>query len=243
MRWNKNDQFSVENLFTFKVTEPQEAIDYFNLGIKNKIVASHQMNSASSRSHCIFSIKIEVMDHNNTDDVIVSKLQLVDLAGSERTSLTGNVGVAQKESVDINQSLLCLRKVIQGLADQSKTKKHIHIPYRESKLTSLLKQSLGGNSYTLMIACLAPNDKYIEENISTLNYATKASSIKLQPKKNEDPKTRYINQLKKKIVSLEKELAAANDHITFLTDLTGDGGDVSGYGDGGQVEGAEGENK
>jgi Kinesin motor domain len=106
-------------------------------------------------------------------------MQLVDLAGSERSSQTGNTGLAAKEAIDINKSLFTLRQVITSLAEGSKNKKSVaaHIPYRDSKLTSLLKQSLGGNSYSLMIACLSPSDTYAEENVSTLNYATKASHI------------------------------------------------------------------
>jgi hypothetical protein len=180
------------------------------------------MNNASSRSHCIFTLNTEVRDSNDIDNVISSKLQLVDLAGSERAGLTGNTGLAYKESVDINKSLLTLRKVINGLADK-KSKNKAHIPYRESKLTSLLKQSLGGNSYSLMIACMPPSDEYLDENISTLTYATKASYIANEPNKNEDPRMKIIHELRKKVTSLEKELTAANDHITFLSSLTGAG--------------------
>jgi hypothetical protein len=109
-----------------------------------------------------------------------------------------------------------LRKVITGLADSYKSKKATalsHIPYRDSKLTCLLKQSLGGNSYCLMIACLSPSDAYLEENISTLNYATKASFISNEPVKNEDPKLKLINELKHKVINLQRELASANNHI------------------------------
>lgn len=96
------------------------------------------------------------------------------------------------------------------------------IPYRESKLTCLLKQSLGGNSYTLMIACLSPSDRYIDENLSTLNYAARASLISNVPTKNIDPKVLLINEQRKKISDLEKELRNANHHIQFLTQLNED---------------------
>jgi len=131
---------------------------------------------------------------------------LVDLAGSERQSATGTTGLAQKESIDINKSLFTLRQVITGLADSAKSGKKMaslqHIPYRDSKLTCLLKQSIGGNSYCLMIACLSPSDAYVEENLSTLAYATKASFISNEPTKNEDPKMKLINELKSKVSSL-----------------------------------------
>lgn len=179
------------------------------------------MNNASSRSHCIFTINVEQSSADDVNNVVISKLQLVDLAGSERAGLTGNTGIAYKESVDINKSLLTLRKVINGLSENKSNSKKAHIPYRESKLTCLLKQSLGGNSFCLMIACLPPSDKYLDENISTLTYATKASYIANEPNKNEDPRMKIIHELRKKVASLEKELQAANDHIIFLTSLTG----------------------
>lgn len=179
IRWSKNDQFTVENLFVFRCNNAEHAIQLYNKGVKNKVVASHNLNHASSRSHAIFSIIVETVDNSATDNCVVSKLQLVDLAGSERSSQTGNTGLAAKEAIDINKSLFTLRQVITSLAEGSKKKLSVasHIPYRDSKLTSLLKQSLGGNSYSLMIACLSPSDYYVDENISTLNYATKASFI------------------------------------------------------------------
>lgn len=119
-------------------------MELFHRGIKNKIVASHLLNHASSRSHAIFTVTLEIIDHANVENVITSKLQLVDLAGSERTSMTGNQGQHVKESIDINRSLFTLRKVISGLADNmggAQKAEHVavHIPYRDSKLTSLLK--------------------------------------------------------------------------------------------------------
>lgn len=111
-----------------------------------------------------------------------------------------------------------LRKVITALTDaeSKKTKQDGFVPYRESKLTQLLKQSLGGNSYTLMIACLSPSDKYIEENISTLQYAARASQISNLPMKNVDPRLMFLNDHKKKITDLESELRQANEHIQNL---------------------------
>lgn len=115
----------------------------FHSGIKNKVVASHNLNHASSRSHAIFTITIETVDPSNLDNVVTSKLQLVDLAGSEKISATGTTGHTAKESIDINKSLFVLRKVINSLSELS-TKNAVnevnyHVPYRDSKLTSLLK--------------------------------------------------------------------------------------------------------
>jgi len=134
IRWNKTDQFIVENLFIFECFAAEDALQLFNTGIKNRIVASHNMNNASSRSHCIFTINVEMTSTDDPDNIVISKLQLVDLAGSERAGLTGNTGIAYKESIDINKSLMTLRKVINGLSDK-KSKNKAHIPYRESKLT------------------------------------------------------------------------------------------------------------
>lgn len=117
-------------------------------------------------------------------NVTVSKFQLVDLAGSEKQALVKTEGIHAKESIDINKSLLVLRKVITALTEKRSDQKFV--PYRESKLTQLLKQSLGGNSYTLMVACLSPVDRFLEENVSTLNYAARASLISNAPMKNLD---------------------------------------------------------
>lgn len=127
------------------------------------------------------------------------------MAGSERIGLTGAQGTQAKESIDINKSLFTLRQVITILADSSRSKGQkdkSYVPYRDSKLTSILKQSIGGNSYCLMIACICPNDFFIEENISTLTYATKASYITNQPTVNDDPRNKAINELRKQVKSL-----------------------------------------
>lgn len=142
----------------------------------------------------------------------------MDLAGSEKQSQTGTTGKQAKESIDINKSLHVLRKVITALTDTKKqSNNNSFVPYRESKLTCLLKQSLGGNSYTLMVACLSPSDRYFEENLSTLNYASKASQISNLPTKNIDPKLLIMNDQKKKIIDLDAELKNANIHIQNLS--------------------------
>ena len=130
--------------------------------------------------------------------MIVSKLQLVDLAGSERINGIEYDSKLTKECIEINKSLFTLRKVITTLNDIQTTGKATYVPYRDSKLTSLLKDSIGGNSYSLMISALSPSDKFVEENISTLNYSTKAAYIANMPTKNQDPKLILIAQLKVK---------------------------------------------
>jgi len=156
LRWTEKDQFTVENLFVFECKTADEVLGLFHQGIRNKVMASHKLNLSSSRSHCILSLRVESVDSKTSQNLIVSKLDLVDLAGSERTSLTGNeTPLAQKESIEINKSLFTLRQVISTLADTQKAslekKKERQAPYRDSKLTCLLKQSIGGNSYCLMV--------------------------------------------------------------------------------------------
>ena len=137
----------------FACTTPEELEFLFQMGVRNKTMASHRLNNASSRSHCIFEIKIEFSDMKDPDDVVVSKLALVDLAGSERSSWVNTDGRLAKEAIEINKSLFTLRQVINAIYDSQNrgSKNEHHIPYRESKLTSLLKQSIGGNSYCLMV--------------------------------------------------------------------------------------------
>lgn len=121
---------------------------------------------------------------------------MVDLAGSERQCLSENNEKLTKECIEINKSLFTLRKVITTLTEAQTTGKSLYVPYRDSKLTCLLRESIGGNSYSLMISCLNPSDKFIEENITTLNYSTKATYISNKPVKNQDPKIRLICELK-----------------------------------------------
>ena len=136
IRWTKKDQFVVENLYVFECQTHEEAVKLFKFGSQNKVLASHNLNEFSSRSHSIFSLTIESTDLKVGHNVTVSRLQLVDLAGSEKQALTGTTGVHAKESIDINKSLLVLRKVITALTDaKGNTDTNMVIPYRESKLT------------------------------------------------------------------------------------------------------------
>jgi Kinesin motor domain len=194
LRWNKQEDFYLENLFMHPCYTYNEILSLYHTGLKNKFIASHNANSFSSRSHCILSLNIEGID-TETGTISTSKLQLVDLAGSEKVSQTGNEGMALKESIEINKALFTLRQVINNLA-LVKDGEAKYIPYRDSKLTSLLKQSIGGNSYCLMVACIAPMDYFFEDNLSTLSYAKKASCISNEPVKNTDPKTKLIKSLR-----------------------------------------------
>jgi Kinesin motor domain len=212
MRWNRQDEFYVENLYSYPCYTSEEVLSHYHRGIKNKIMSSHNMNLNSSRSHCIFGLTVEALD--KTGRILKSKFQIVDLAGSEKVSQTGNEGLQLKESIEINKALFTLRQVITNLSGGD-----TYVPYRDSKLTSLLKQSIGGNSYCLMIACLSPIDDYLEDNISTLEYATKTGCISNEPVKNVDPKTRVIKDLKNEVKKLKKDLVSAEKHIDLLTQM------------------------
>ena len=151
-------------------------------GNKNRTSGATNMNQNSSRSHAIFQIVVEMAEHHSKS-VKVGKLNLVDLAGSERQAKTGATGERFKEATKINNALSSLGNVIYALAENS-----AHIPYRDSKLTRLLQDSLGGNSRTIMIANIGPASVNYEDTIITLRYAYRAKNIKNQPIKNENIK-------------------------------------------------------
>ena len=218
LRCNLKEDFYVENLFMYKCSTVNEVLYHYHTGIKNKVMASHNLNSASSRSHCILGLTIEGVD-SESGGITTSRLQLVDLAGSERVSMTGNEGIALKESIEINKSLFTLRQVISNLC-ALREGENVFVPYRDSKLTSVLKQSIGGNSFCVMISCLAPSDQFFEENISTLTYATKAGCIYNEPIKNVDPKTKVVKKLRQEISSLQSELQQAYKQIDILTEIS-----------------------
>ncbi|XP_054906402.1 kinesin-like protein KIF17 isoform X5 [Poeciliopsis prolifica] len=169
-------------------------------GWKNRAVACTLMNKDSSRSHSIFTIRLEICntDAAGQDHIRAGKLNLVDLAGSERQSKTGATGERLREATKINLSLSALGNVISALVvGRSK-----YIPYRDSKLTRLLQDSLGGNTRTLMIACLSPADNNYEESLSTLRYANRAKSIQNRPRINEDPKDALLREYQEEIKKL-----------------------------------------
>lgn len=175
------------------------------VGQKNRSVASTLMNEGSSRSHSIFTITIETAETgtDNQEHIRVGKMNMVDLAGSERQSKTGASGETLKEATKINMSLSALGNVISALVD-AKTN---FIPYRDSKLTRLLQDSLGGNTKTVMCACIGPVDYNYDETLSTLRYAYRAKSIKNKPRINEDPKDAMIREFQDEIARLKSKLA------------------------------------
>ncbi|KAL0490938.1 kinesin-like protein KIF, partial [Acrasis kona] len=183
-------------------------MELFMTGVKNKHMASHRLNHSSSRSHCIFEVSVTQQMESTSDSeqkehqVVTSKLCMVDLAGSEKSQLHEQEQMI-KESININRSLLTLGKCISALTN--KNQPQLHVPYRESQLTKLLKHSLGGNCYTLMIACISPNDAFIDENVNTLYYASRAKRIQNAPVLNEDEQQKTIRLLKRQVHDLKAE--------------------------------------
>lgn len=204
MKEDPNTGVFVKNLTNVVVESVEDMTAQLNKGLSFRTVAATLMNSESSRSHSIFSIVVEMStkDETGKEHLRAGKLNLVDLAGSERPKKTGATGDTLKEGAKINLSLTVLGNVISALADG----KGKHIPYRESKLTRLLQDSLGGNTKTLMIAAVSPADYNYDETLSTLKYANRAKNIKNKPKINEDPKDAMIREFKEEIERLKKLL-------------------------------------
>lgn len=175
-------------------------------GLEGRTVAATNMNAESSRSHSIFTIVVEmssVEEETGREILRAGKLNLVDLAGSERQKKTGASGDTLKQGAMINLSLTSLGNVIQALTEARE-----HIPYRDSKLTRLLQDSLGGNTKTLMIAAISPADYNFDETMSTLRYANRAKNIKNKPKINEDPKDTLLRSYREEIERLKAQLEA-----------------------------------
>jgi kinesin family protein 4/21/27 len=180
------------------------------------------MNQHSSRSHAIFTIIVEqrsIVECAISSDVITAKFHLVDLAGSERAKRTGAVGMRFKESVTINCGLLALGNVISALGDERKRCQHV--PYRESKLTRMLQDSLGGNSRTCMIACISTAGTNFEETLNTLKYANRARNIRNKPVINRDPQSVMLNQLRHEILALQMELLKSRTRNMELEPIRG----------------------
>ncbi|XP_036971067.1 kinesin-like protein KIF1A isoform X19 [Acanthopagrus latus] len=209
----------VEDLSKLAVTSYNDIQDLMDSGNKARTVAATNMNETSSRSHAVFNIiftqKRLDADTDNTSEK-VSKISLVDLAGSERADSTGAKGTRLKEGANINKSLTTLGKVISALAEvdsgsnKNKKKKKVEsfIPYRDSVLTWLLRENLGGNSRTAMVAALSPADINYDETLSTLRYADRAKQIRCNAVINEDPNNRLVRELKEEVSRLKDLLCA-----------------------------------
>ena len=212
----------VDGLSQLAVISFQEIEDLMIEGNKSRTVAATNMNNESSRSHAVFTV---VLTFTLTDALSgvsgekVSRISLVDLAGSERAVKTGAVGERLKEGSNINKSLTTLGLVISKLSDQSNTKsKDKFVPYRDSVLTWLLKDNLGGNSKTVMVATVSPAADNYEETLSTLRYADRAKRIVNHAVVNEDPNARIIRELRAEIDALKEMLLHANQPGAALTE-------------------------
>ncbi|KAG0935318.1 hypothetical protein G6F57_008590 [Rhizopus arrhizus] len=206
----------VQDLSRLAVGSFEDIDQLMDEGNKARTVAATQMNATSSRSHAVFTIFVTQRTQDPTTKQTaekVARISLVDLAGSERANSTGATGVRLKEGANINKSLTTLGKVIAGLAEQAsaepkkgskKAKDASHIPFRDSVLTWLLKDSLGGNSKTCMIAAISPAD--YDETLSTLRYADQAKKIKTKAVVNEDPSAKAMRELKDEVEALRQAL-------------------------------------
>ncbi|KAM9107332.1 kinesin-like protein KIF1B isoform 6-T7 [Megaptera novaeangliae] len=226
----------VEDLSKLAVTSYTDIADLMDAGNKARTVAATNMNETSSRSHAVFTIVFTQKKHDtetNLSTEKVSKISLVDLAGSERADSTGAKGTRLKEGANINKSLTTLGKVISALAEVSKKKKKTDfIPYRDSVLTWLLRENLGGNSRTAMVAALSPADINYDETLSTLRYADRAKQIKCNAVINEDPNAKLVRELKEEVTRLKDLLRAQGlgdiiDTDPLIDDYSGSGGKSS----------------
>ncbi|XP_070143750.1 osmotic avoidance abnormal protein 3 [Drosophila kikkawai] len=220
---------TVPTLSSQPVINAMQCYRWLNVGNQNCITAATLMNENSSRSHTIFTITLE-QSHNFTKNITSEdadldpeilragirrgKLNLVDLAGSERQGKTGAQGERLREATKINLSLSALGNVISSLVN-GKTK---YVPFRDSKLTRLLQDSLGGNTKTLMISCISPSSINYDETITTLRYASRAKKIANKPTINEDPKDAKIRQYQNEILYLKKKLEEKQQNIDNRTD-------------------------
>ncbi|XP_071073893.1 kinesin-like protein KIF1B isoform X9 [Dasypus novemcinctus] len=232
----------VEDLSKLAVTSYTDIADLMDAGNKARTVAATNMNETSSRSHAVFTIVFTQKKHDaetNLSTEKVSKISLVDLAGSERADSTGAKGTRLKEGANINKSLTTLGKVISALAEvdnctskSKKKKKTDFIPYRDSVLTWLLRENLGGNSRTAMVAALSPADINYDETLSTLRYADRAKQIKCNAVINEDPNAKLVRELKEEVTRLKDLLRAQGlgdiiDIEPLIDDYSGSGGKSS----------------
>ncbi|XP_030933548.1 kinesin-like protein KIN-4C [Quercus lobata] len=216
IRETVNGGITLAGVTEAEVRTKEEMATYLSRGSHARATGSTNMNSQSSRSHAIFTITMEqkkvahfvagVTNEDIGDDILCAKLHLVDLAGSERAKRTGADGMRFKEGIHINKGLLALGNVISALGDEKKRKEGGHVPYRDSKLTRLLQDSLGGNSKTVMIACVSPADTNAEETLNTLKYANRARNIQNKAVINRDPMAAQMQRMRSQIEQLQTEL-------------------------------------
>eukprot|EP00804_Cyclotella_cryptica_P008836 CCRYP_013065-RA/>CCRYP_013065-RA protein AED:0.02 eAED:0.02 QI:2973/1/0.66/1/1/1/3/0/836 len=200
--------FHFKNLSVHSASSEEEALNLLFLGDTNRAIAATEMNQNSTRSHCIFTIILECR-RAGADTVVRSKLNIVDLAGSERVSRTSSAGQTLREAKYINSSLFFLEIVIIALHEKKK-KDNVHVPYRNSMMTSVLRDSLGGNCKTVMIATISPESQHIDESISTCSFAQRVALVKNEASINEEVEPEMIIQ------RLRAEVKRLRDEVAFL---------------------------
>lgn len=207
---NKKGSIIVQGLEEIPVHSTADVYKLLAKGQEKRKMAATLMNAQSSRSHTVFSILVHIKENGIDGDELmkIGKLNLVDLAGSENISKAGNEkGIRTRETVNINQSLLTLGRVITALVERTP-----HVPYRESKLTRLLQESLGGRTKTSIIATISPGHKDLEETMSTLEYANRAKNIQNKPEINQKlTKKTVLKEYTEEIDRLKRDLMAARD--------------------------------
>ncbi|XP_030261544.1 kinesin-like protein KIF3C isoform X1 [Sparus aurata] len=204
LRENPESGVYVRDLTSCVCKSIKEIEEVMNMGNQARAVGATDMNEHSSRSHALFLITVECSQPgpDGRKHIRVGRLNLVDLAGSERQAKTGVQGERLKEAAKINLSLSALGNVISALADGRSS----HVPYRDSKLTRLLQDSLGGNAKTVMVATLGPAPQHYDETLTTLRYANRAKNIQNQPRVNEDPKDALLREFQREIARLRAQL-------------------------------------
>ena len=216
IRWDQKQGFFVEGLLVIECKKPQDIVEIILQGTKNRKKGSHDLNKDSSRSHTILTVYlISEFQSGGESYKKYGKISFVDLAGSERLKETHSKGGMVKETGNINKSLFVLGKVISSLTDKKSTNQHI--PYRDSKLTMLLMDSIGGTAKTLMIACVSPSSVYSDETMSTLNYASRTMNIKNKPLVQMDMREKISEGLKEENeIYLEENEFLKNEFMKLL---------------------------
>nr|XP_006816819.1 PREDICTED: kinesin-like protein KIF12-like [Saccoglossus kowalevskii] len=222
VRWSKTKGFYVENLFLVECETIDDMLAVLEEGLSYRQTGSNNINEHSSRSHSMLTIFIdsEVVNDDTLYITKQGKLSFVDLAGSEKIKELGNTGDLLSETTNINKSLLTLGNCISSLSDPKK--KNGYIPYRDSKLTKLLADSLGGNGVTLMIACVSPSTYSVSESMNTIRYANRAKKIKNKPVIRMDPREKLIMSLKRECKLLRSE----NDYLRTQFTKKLNGGEI-----------------
>lgn len=232
IRFNEFHGFYVNGLTVIQCDCLEEIMEVVSEGRRNRTVGSHELNKESSRSHSLLTVYLEKM-LDEEEILSQGKLSFIDLAGSERLNESNSEGIMKKETGSINKSLFTLGKVITALS-QPNSNNNSHIPYRDSTLTKLLMDSIGGSAYTVMITCINPCDKYYDESLSTLNYGSRASQIINHPTiKVMDKRDELILKLENEIEKLKNELyntkMSMQMNFSNLGGAGGEGGVVSSY--------------